>query len=241
MRVNWTSVILIALLAGGCAPSHKRPEQVPAVTPPPSAPVVSQENPGSLFAQGQADNLFADNRARRVGDVVTVTINDVSKGKHKADTTASRESTTNFGVSSYFGAQNIRALPFNVPTMGIGRLGGVVDPNTPIVQSSSKNDHTGTGETKRESNLSASVAARVVQVLPNGLLQVEGAREMRINDETQVLVVRGLVRPQDIDVDNSVTTDKLADATIEYYGEGVLAEKQRPGWMARLLDNVWPF
>ncbi len=241
MRVNWTSIILIALLASGCAPSKHRPEQVPAVTPPPAAPIVSQENPGSLFAQGQADNLFADNRARRVGDVVTVTVNDVSKGKHKADTTASRDSNTNFGVSNYFGKQNVRALPFGVPTMGIGRLSGVVDPDTPILKTSSVSDLTGTGETKRESNLSASVAARVVQVLPNGLLQVEGAREMRINDETQILVVRGLVRPQDIDVDNSVTTDKLADATIEYYGQGVLAEKQRPGWMTRLMDNIWPF
>ncbi len=238
MRTDWTTLILIAVLAGGCAPSNKRPEQIPVVTPPPSAPTVGQDNPGSLFAQGQADNLFADNRARRVGDIVTVTVNDVSKGKHKADTTASRQSSTDLSVSHFLGKGNVSALPFGLPSFG---LNSKVDANNPAVQTSTETDHTGTGETKRESSLSAAVAARVVQVLPNGLMQVEGAREMRINDETQIIVVRGLVRPQDIDVDNSVTTDKLADATIEYYGQGILAEKQRPGWMARLLDNVWPF
>lgn len=231
------AALLVVLLSSGCATQQKTPREVTVMTPPPSAPAPARENPGSLFAQGQADNLFADSRARRVGDVVTVRVNDVSKGKHKADTTAQRESDVNIGVSSFFGKNNVRATPLFVPSFGMGGAVG----NDPIVRAGSANDLTGKGETKRESDLSASVGARVVQILPNGLMQVEGAREMRINEETQILVVRGLVRPQDIDVDNSVTTDKLADATIEFYGQGVLADKQRPGWMARILDNVWPF
>ncbi|EPR41703.1 Flagellar L-ring protein [Desulfovibrio sp. X2] len=235
MRNVWPSIILTAALAAGCAPSRTRPDLMPVVTPPPAAPAQTQDNPGSLFGQGQADNLFSDNRARRVGDVVAVLVNDVSKGEHKADTTASRQSTMNFQVNSFLGHSK---LPYGVPTLG---LGTPVNPSVAAIDTSSTNDHTATGDTKRESHLSASVAARVVQVLPNGLMQIEGARELRINDETQILVVKGLVRPQDIDADNSIGTDKLADATIEYYGEGVLADKQKPGWLARILDNVWPF
>lgn len=231
------AALLVVVLSSGCATQQKTPREVTVMTPPPAAPAPARENPGSLFAQGQADNLFADSRARRVGDVVTVRVNDVSKGKHKADTTAQRESDVNIGVSSFFGKNNVRATPLFVPSFGMSGAVG----NDPIVRAGSTNDLTGKGETKRESDLSASVGARVVQILPNGLMQVEGAREMRINEETQILVVRGLVRPQDIDVDNSVTTDKLADATIEFYGQGVLADKQRPGWMARILDNIWPF
>lgn len=112
---------------------------------------------------------------------------------------------------------------------------------TPLVKAGSKSGLTATGETKRESNLKAVVGVRVVKVLPNGIMQVEGAREMRINEETQILVVRGLIRPQDIQPDNTITSNYLANAKIEYFGQGVLADKQRPGWLTRILDNIWPF
>ncbi|MBU1610573.1 MAG: flagellar basal body L-ring protein FlgH, partial [Proteobacteria bacterium] len=73
------------------------------------------------------------------------------------------------------------------------------------------------------------------------VMQVEGARRIRVNNETQILIVRGLVRQRDIAADNTVNSSSLAEADIEVYGEGVLADKQRPGWMTRILDHVWPF
>jgi flagellar L-ring protein precursor FlgH len=78
-------------------------------------------------------------------------------------------------------------------------------------------------------------------MLPGRVMQVEGARRIRVNNETQILVVRGLVRQRDIAADNTVSSTALAEAQIEVYGEGVLADKQRPGWMTRVLDNIWPF
>lgn len=72
-------------------------------------------------------------------------------------------------------------------------------------------------------------------------MQVEGAREIRVNEENQIIAVRGLVRPRDIQADNTVPSSYLADARIEYFGQGVLADKNRPGWLTRILDNVWPF
>ena len=73
------------------------------------------------------------------------------------------------------------------------------------------------------------------------MLQIQGAREVRVNEETQYMVISGLVRSRDIDSNNSVESTQLADSKVEYYGEGVLADKQRQGWLSRLLDNVWPF
>jgi flagellar L-ring protein precursor FlgH len=70
---------------------------------------------------------------------------------------------------------------------------------------------------------------------------VEGGREVRVNDETQIVVVRGIIRSRDIGPDNSIASTAMADARIELYGQGVLADKQKPGWLTRILDNMWPF
>jgi flagellar L-ring protein FlgH len=85
------------------------------------------------------------------------------------------------------------------------------------------------------------VAARVTRLLGGGLMEVVGARETRVNGETQIVLVQGVARDRDIDADNTIMSTSLAEARIELYGEGVLADKQRPGWLARILDNVWPF
>jgi flagellar L-ring protein precursor FlgH len=109
------------------------------------------------------------------------------------------------------------------------------------VGASTDNKFEGTGETTHEAEMTATVAVRVVRILPGGIMQVEGARRIRVNNETQILVVRGLVRPQDITSGNTVPSTHLAEAQIELYGEGVLSDRQRPGWLTRILDNIWPF
>jgi flagellar L-ring protein precursor FlgH len=104
-----------------------------------------------------------------------------------------------------------------------------------------KNDFKGEGETSRESSMTASISTRVVRVLGNGNLLVAGSRQVKVNAEDQVIVISGVIRPEDIAPDNSVLSTNVADARIEYYGRGVLADKQRPGWLGRVLDWVWPF
>ena len=78
-------------------------------------------------------------------------------------------------------------------------------------------------------------------LLPGGLMEIEGAREIRVNEETEYMVVRGMIRSKDVSADNSVLSTQIADASIEYYGKGVLSDKQKPGWFTRLMDNIWPF
>ena len=109
------------------------------------------------------------------------------------------------------------------------------------VKASLKKGFDGSGATSRKNSLSATITDIVRQVLPNGNLYIEGKKEVIINNERQYIIVSGIVRPEDIRPDNSVTSDQIADARIQYSGRGVLADKQRPGWLGRLLDLVWPF
>jgi flagellar L-ring protein precursor FlgH len=102
-------------------------------------------------------------------------------------------------------------------------------------------DFDGKGSSDRDGHVKAYVAARVVQVLPNRNLYIQGRREIRVNNETQYIVISGLVRPQDIGPGNEVSSAYLADARIVYAGIGPLADKQKPGWLGRIVDHVWPF
>ena len=119
-------------------------------------------------------------------------------------------------------------------------VGGTVG-DIPLLGTSTEKSFDGKASTTRANKVTATVAARVVNVMPDGLLQVEGARETRVNNETQYLVVSGLIRSRDVASDNSIMSTQMADAQISYYGKGVVADKQKPGWFTRLMDHVWPF
>lgn len=223
-------------ILGGCAgqPRHAVPSPPMTPTQAYTEPEQRYNNPGSLFSASESTDLYADNRGRRVGDIILIKVVENSKSKSKADTTSSKDAKSSIGVEAAFGRKTISPL-----FMGGGPVsGGVgVDPMLSTNRSSSLNT---TGETKRENYVTATIGARVLQVLPGGVLQVQGAREIRVNEETQYMVVSGLVRAQDVDADNSVESTQLADSRIEYYGEGGF-DKQKPGWLVRLLDAAWPF
>lgn len=235
------AALAVLLLAGGCGggQTHHASYATPAppMVPPQqyTEPEERYSNPGSLYNAAESPDLYADNRARRVGDIILVKVVESSKSKSKADTSADKESTSSLGVSAAFGRGSVGVIP------GVsGVMSGKVGAN-PILATSTSSGLTATGETKRENYVTATIGARVLQVLPGGVLQIQGAREVRVNDETQYMVVSGLVRAQDVGPDNSVESTQLADSKVEYYGKGVLADKQRPGWLTRLLDNIWPF
>ncbi|TIH19130.1 flagellar basal body L-ring protein [Marinifilum sp. JC120] len=232
MKKSMLAIMLLSAVCAGCSPAKQAPTPMPVMTPPVQYEPEPMNNPGSLFASTDSEYLFDDNRARRIGDIVVVTVTETSKGKHTSNSKAEKENTTDLSVSSFSAGLATAVDPFNMK----GGAG-----NTPLIGSAQSNKFKSTGETKNESTLTASVACRVVRVLPGNVMQVEGARQVRINDETQVLVVRGLLRHRDIGPSNTVASSYLADAHIEVYGRGILADKQRPGWLSRILDNVWPF
>ncbi|WP_320169051.1 flagellar basal body L-ring protein FlgH [Maridesulfovibrio sp.] len=232
MKKIMLAFLIVLALCAGCSPAKQAPTPMPVMTPPAQYDPEPSNNPGSLFEATDSEYLFDDNRARRIGDIVVVTVAETSSGKHTSNSKAEKENTTSLSVTNFYGGLAGAVDPFDLK----GNAG-----DDPLIGSSMSNKFKSTGEAKNESTLTASVACRVVRILPGNVLQVEGARQVRINDETQVLVVRGLLRQRDIGPSNTVQSSYLADAHIEVYGRGILADKQRPGWLSRILDNVWPF
>ena len=221
-------------VACGGSPT-RRPALHPPVTPQQEyRQEAAANNPGSLFAASEADTLFEDSRARRVGDIVVVKLVENTKAQNKAETSSNKKSSNNYQVADMFNRGHAGFIPF----MPIGPQPSV---GLPILDTDSASGINSTGKTKRENYVTTSLATRVLRVLPGGLMEIEGAREIRVNEETEYMVVRGMIRSKDVSADNSVLSTQIADASIEYYGKGVLADKQKPGWFSRLMDDVWPF
>jgi flagellar L-ring protein precursor FlgH len=233
------------VLLSGCNGAKKTPGLMPQVTPAQNyhdTSVLREKNPGSLFNDTEADQLFADGRARRVGDLVVVKIMEQTAAKSKADTTSKKTSANEYGIGSFFGQSEVPMVPIanvNPPGMRSAKT----DPTYGrlALDTRSNGNLNSTGETKRENNVKTSMAVRVIRVLPGGLLQIEGARETRVNEETEYMVLTGVIRSKDVAADNSIMSTQIADANISYYGKGVLGDKQKPGWFTRLMDNLWPF
>ena len=221
-------------VACGGSPT-RRPALHPPVTPQQEyRQEAAANNPGSLFAASETDTLFEDSRARRVGDIVVVKLVENTKAQNKAETSSNKKSSNDYQVAAMFNRGHAGFIPF----MPIGPQPSV---GLPVLDTSSASGINSTGKTKRENYVTTSLATRVLRVLPGGLMEIEGAREIRVNEETEYMVVRGMIRSKDVSADNSVLSTQIADASIEYYGKGVLADKQKPGWFSRLMDNVWPF
>jgi len=185
----------------------------------------------SLFRESSYDGFFQDLRAHKVGDLVTINIVETSKATKKADTKTARTSSINAGIDSLLGYES-KMKSWGVPK---------AFDNTAMFKASMGNKFDGSGSTSRDESMTASITARVVQVLPNGNLVVEGTRKIRVNNETQNITLSGIIRPSDISPDNTVLSSYIADARIDYTGSGPVSDKQRPGWLARIVDFVWPF
>lgn len=185
--------------------------------------------PNSLF-RTSARGFFKDQRAHRIGDILTVlvTISDNAKIANKTDRT--RASSNANGVSGVLGSAFTNVLPDGV----------AVEPNAALGTTSSAKD-AGNGSVNRSETLNTSVAAVVTQVLPNGNLVIEGRQEVRVNFEVRDLIVAGIVRPEDVGADNTIPSSKIAEARIAYGGRGQITDVQQPRYGAQVLDAILPF
>jgi flagellar L-ring protein precursor FlgH len=104
-----------------------------------------------------------------------------------------------------------------------------------------KDSFKGAGETTRTGTLVGTITAKVVEVMPNGNLLLESRKDIVINNERQTLILRGMIRPDDVALDNTIVSSKVADAEVYFVGNGIVQEKQSPGWLVRMLDKAWPF
>lgn len=200
---------------------------------PPQTQVTSE---GSLWRNKAS--LFEDKKARRVNDLVTILINESTSAQKTASTTASRDSSTNYGLDTFFGMNtdfNIHNLPL---INGFYKAGNVFSPS---VKGSATSDFKGDGDTARTGKITGTITAKVVEVLPNGNLVIESRKEIIVNNEKEILVLRGIIRPDDISQSNTILSQYVADAQIYLVGEGTLGDKQSQGWLVRFLDKIWPF
>jgi flagellar L-ring protein FlgH len=181
---------------------------------------------GSLWPADDHVFFYADRKALRVGDIITIRIVESARANNTADTDLSRNSSLNAGLSNFFGKQKFLKL---------FKLGDE------LITSSADNAHKGAGSTTREGELTAIVTAIVKEVLPNGNLVIQGTRSVAVNHEEQYITITGVVRPEDVNRDNVVLSTQVADANIAIGGLGVVADKQRSGWGTWIFDFVWPF
>ena len=239
-RVKFPLFFLLICPLIGCASNPKiikvyRPVPVAHEVRKPPSPA-----PGSIWpGEMAASSLFADKKARHVNDIVTIVIDENSKGGNSADTKTSKDTKTYAGVSSFLGLAKSLAGGNRYLTNGdLVSRGSKPDIE---IAGSTKDSLVGKGATSRDGTLRARITARVIKVLDNNDLVIEGRRQLTINAEDQYIVITGIIRPEDITSDNMISSQYIADARIIYTGRGVINDKMRPGWFTRVIDWVWPF
>ena len=229
-RLSAVAVMMWAILlaVSGCAPAWKRGEEY-KVSNYPETPVRTASVSGTSLWNDGGGVFFADHRARKVNDVVTIVVDESAKASKAAGTALSRQSSADMGISAFFGLEK-----------SVASRNSNIDPAA-LVKADGKTAFDGNGKTTREETLNTTVTAVVKEILPSGNMLIEARRDVGVNEEKQVMVLHGVIRPEDVDGSNSVPSSRVAQARIEYYGEGVVSEKQNPGWMTKIIDHIWPF
>ena len=191
-------------------------------------PQASPRYEGSLFTgENRRSLLFVDRKAHLVNDVVTIHITESASASGEANTATDRASSVAGSLEGLFGFEH------TLKNNGVNPAAAV--------DAKLKNTFNGSGATSRKNSFSTTITAVVREVFPNGNLYIEGTKEVIINNERQYIIISGVIRPEDIGPDNSISSSLIADAHVEYSGRGVLADKQRPGLLGRIIDFVWPF
>ncbi|MGL5736449.1 MAG: flagellar basal body L-ring protein FlgH [Beijerinckiaceae bacterium] len=238
--------IIVSIVLGGCGAADRLAQigaqpplsaiQDPTAQPgykpvrlpmPQPAPATFQGN--SLWRTGSRA-FFKDQRAHQVGDIVTVRVRVTDKANIDNTTARSRKNSENLGVKGLFGleTQLTKILPEGTSGSGLVDLG-------------SGSSTQGAGSVRRQEQLVTNVAAVVTQTLPNGNLVIEGKQEIRVNFEVRELIVAGVIRPEDIEADNMIDSQKIAEARIAYGGRGQITDVQQPRYGQQAMDILLPF
>jgi flagellar L-ring protein precursor FlgH len=201
---------------------------------PPDRPIVAPQpipylaTPGSLWSEVASRQMMGlDGNARQVGDLITVRITESVSTSLGAETKTSRKSTQSAAIRALLGMEKTLKKAHKLDEIGIDL--------------ESAAEFAGAGTTGRDSAVEATLTCEVIEVLPNGNLRIWGWKQVRVNRETQFVVVEGVARPRDVQMDNTVNSELLATARVEITGRGVVSDRQGPGFGARLLDALWPF
>ena len=222
--MNFNRLMVIGFSISMLVGCENIPERDPAFAPVEPAnlkPPVS--NSGAIYQAGYDMRLFEDQSARRVGDILTVRLQEITKAQKKADLDTSKDT-------------KIEGDAPNVLGMSAAAIGSL---KTTIAL---KDEFKGAGNADQSNSLTGDITVTVVDVLPNGNLKIRGEKRVTLNRGSEYIRLSGLVRPFDIDASNSVLSSKVADATIQYTGDGAVADASKVGWFNRLIMSpLFPF
>ena len=229
MKIILFKFISVAALVGSVTGCSTYTEQVVSESfQPAETPVILAKSAnlnGAIFQPGRSGLFATDQRARRIGDILTVSFNEIYAAT-KAQTAASSK-TDAFGVT----------LPTGLPNM----LTGGFDKDPAGLNAGTTRSFAGSGNAVQSNSFSGLLSVTVVRVFDNGNMEVQGQKELTLNNGNEYVRVRGVVRPEDISATNIVSSDRLADAQIRYTGSGHLADSSQPGWLSQLMRTISPF
>jgi flagellar L-ring protein precursor FlgH len=223
------SMLGLAALSGCVSPPPKPndPYYAPVL---PRTPLPAAQNNGSIYQVGFENNLFDDRKAYRVGDIITITLNERTQARKSAGSQIDKDSSANIGLTSLFGGAVSAASPFSGNPLSLG------------AEYSATRETDGNSQADQSNSLSGSITVTVAEVLPNGILSVRGEKWMTLNTGDELVRIAGLVRADDIATDNTVPSTRIADARITYSGTGAFADASQPGWLDRFfISPLWPF
>jgi flagellar L-ring protein FlgH len=209
---------------------QEKPEYQPMTWPMPQDPPPEKQYANSLWQPG-ARAFFRDGRASRVGDILKVKIQVDDKLQFNNQTEGKRTTIDNAAAPSLLGLNN--KLNHLLPA--------VTPPWDNLLDIEGTNNTKGTGTVSRKDVVTTQVAALVTQMLPNGNMVIDGKQEILMNQDVREVSVRGVVRPQDIDSDNTIDSTQIAEARITYTGRGMLNDMQKPRWGGQVIDAIAPF
>jgi len=211
------------LLLAACTPLPPKDPEFAPVQPASLMPPV--QNSGSIYQSGYDMRLFEDNKAMRVGDVLTIKLDELTQAKKADDLNAQKE---------------VDAL-VSAPTVAGFALSALTG-NDAATKVAAKRNFKGQGAANQSNSLRGDISVTVVELLPNGNLKVRGEKRVTLNQGNEYIRLSGIVRPVDIDPDNTISSDKVADATIMYIGDGAMADASKMGWVSRIIYSPWfPF
>lgn len=214
---------IVSMLLSACATNPQELADFKPLVRPVAPPQESYQN-GSLF-QGRGIVLFEDPKPYRVGDILTILLEESTSASKKAATSTKKDDEVNIDVPTIFGTS---------PTHNGNQLWDL--------SMSPSRSFDGEGDSSQSNSLSGEITVTVVDVLQNGNLVVQGEKWFTLNQGKEYVRVAGVIRPQDIQADNTITSSKLADAQIAYSGEGFVADSNKQGWFTRFLSSEWwPF
>lgn len=213
-----------AVLTGCAATQEARPDDPYfAPLPPEPAPRPIVRN-GSLFTQSHSNSLYSDNKARHEGDIITVVLREKTQASKNAKTESKKDS-------------NVAIDP-----LSIGGRNASIGGNVLQLGSSSSQDFKGDAKANQSNSLVGDISVNVLQVMSNGNLVIRGEKWLTLNTGKEYIRLTGVIRPQDVDVNNTVESTKIANARIEYSGTGAHHGGQSPGWLTRFFNGpLWPF